>query len=231
MPISAQRRSLVHHLLQGRCTRWGTLANAPIALRCGDENEEAAASRVLALCDASALPKLGVKGPGAEQWLRGQGAQVPAGIYDTCPLVDGGLIARSGSTDFFLEGGTRAGEFSRLSAALATPSPGVYRVVREDATFLLAGDRSTQILAHLCSLDFQTAQPRRLILTRAYGINCGILPDSADDLPCYRFWVGPTFAVSFWELLTEIIEELGGRVVGAACFYPELTERNEETER
>jgi sarcosine oxidase subunit gamma len=176
----------------------------------------------LALCDVSALPKLGVKGPGAEGWLRGQQIDVPAATYDTQSLADGGLIVRLGAADFFLEGGIRGSVLPRLLAELDRPIPGVHRVERQDATFLLAGTQALKVLAQLCSIDFQTAAPRHLILTRAGGVNCGVLPDSIQGAPLFHFWVDPSFAVSFWETLAEISGELGGRVVGAACFYPEL---------
>ena len=45
-------------------------------------------------------------------------------------------------------------------------------------------------------------------------MNCGVLPDEAGGQPLYRFWVDPTYAVSFWEVLTQTAGELGGRVVG-----------------
>jgi sarcosine oxidase subunit gamma len=224
MPESAERRSPVHHLLETPATVWGRLDGAPIALRLGEPAEETAAVQSLALCDLSALPKFGVKGPAAETFLRGQDIIVPGTTYDTRPLVGGGLIVRFGATDFFLEGGTSGAVLSRVSAALDS-EPGVYRVERQDSTFLLCGARALEVLAQLCSIDFRDAPPRRLALTRAGGVNCGILPDPAHPIPHFRFWVDPSYAVSFWEVLVEIAGELGGRVVGAACFYPELSQR------
>jgi sarcosine oxidase subunit gamma len=209
-------------LLERPTTQWGRVAGMAIALHLGAPQEEAAAAAVLGLCDLSALPKLGVKGRGAEAFLRDQAIDVPAAIYDTRPLADGGLIVRLGASDFFLEG--VSGEvLPRLSVALAGAIPGVYRVERQDATLLLVGTRAQEVLAQVCSIDFRTAPSGRLILTRAAGVNCGILPESIGGRPVYRFWVDPTYAVSLWQMLAEIVEDLGGRVVGAACFYPDLT--------
>src|SRR5262249_52696255 len=120
------------------------------------------------------------------------------------------------SADFFLEAGVTG------SILPAGSSPGVYRVERQDATFLLTGTRALEVLAQLCSLDFRSAPAGRLALTRAGGVNCGILPEGAGVGSRFRFWVDPSFAVSFWEMLAEIAGELGGQVVGAACLYPEL---------
>jgi sarcosine oxidase subunit gamma len=215
MPQAAERRSPVHDLLSCRSPQWGRAAGAPIALRFGDGEAEAA--RELALCDLSALPKLGLKGPGAESWLRRHQVEIPPATYDVARLADGGLIARLGGADFFLEGGPSDEVLPRLAAVAAD----VYRVERQDATFLLSGARSLKVLARLSSIDFATASPRRLILTRAGGVNCGVLPDP-DGVPAYRLWVDFTYAASFWESAVEVVEGLGGRVVGAACFYPEL---------
>ena len=216
MPEDAERRSPVHDLLTYRNPQWGRVAGAPIALRFGDGEAEAA--RELALCDLSALPKLGLKGAGAEGWLRRHEIEMPPATYDTARLPDGGLIARLGGADFFLEGGPSDGVLPRLAAVPAD----VYRVERQDATFLLSGARALRVLARLSSIDFATAPPRRLVLTGAGGVNCGVLPDVGGGVPVYRTWVDFTYAASFWESVVEIAEELGGRVVGAACVYPEL---------
>ncbi len=161
----------------------------------------------VSLRDLSTRPKLGVKGPGAATWLKQQGIELPTETYDTRSLKDGGLIARLGSADFFLEGAGEE-EVSRLSAELSRGPAQVYRVERQDAGFLLAGGRSLDVLAQLCSMDFRTALPRRLILTRAGGINCAILLDPMGEEPAFRLWLDYTFGVSFWESLVQIAEDL-----------------------
>ena len=55
------------------------------------------ALRTLGLCDLSALPRLGVKGPGAEGWLRGQRVEPPAAVYDSPTYSPGAPIAASKS--------------------------------------------------------------------------------------------------------------------------------------
>src|SRR5207249_9754250 len=99
---------------------------------------------------------------------------------------------------------------------------GVYRIEREEATFLLTGTRALEVLAQVCSIDFLTAARRRLVLTRAAGISCGILPEALGEVPVFRLWMDGGYAVFLWETLVEIAEELGGKVIGAACCFPEL---------
>ncbi len=220
MSTPAERRSPVRHLLEARGAEWGRLGDTPVALRLGPPEAEAEAVRSLALCDLSALAKLGVRGPGAAAWLSGQGVDVPPATYDTRPLAGGGLIARLGAADFLLEGGFSGVSISELSASLASV-PRAYRAERADATFLLAGSRAAEVLAQLCSIDFRAALPGRVVLTRAAGVNCGVLPDLVRAAPGFRLWVDPGYAVYFWETLAGIGEELGGRVVGAAALYPD----------
>src|SRR5207249_7391607 len=117
------------------------------------------------------------------------GVDVPAATYETRRLADGGLIGRLGSGDFFLEGGTSGDLLARLQADLAGNPPRVYRVERQDATFVLSGPQAVNVLAQLCSFDFRSAPPGRLVLTRAGGVNCMALPEKANDLPLFRLWV------------------------------------------
>jgi sarcosine oxidase, subunit gamma len=190
----APRRSPVHDLLQ-------------------PQGEGDLPTRVFSLCDLSTLPKLGVKGRGAEAWLRTQGIILPAATYDTLPLDGGGLIVRLGSADFFLEGGDSDSVLPRLSAELARFPPQVYRVERQDSTFLLSGERAPEVLAQVCSIDFDSAPPRRLCLTRVAGINAAILPDRTEEGTLFRLWVDYTLAVYLWTILVEVKHDLGGRVV------------------
>jgi sarcosine oxidase subunit gamma len=183
------------------------------SLRARGADETAAAQRHLALRDLSALPKLGVKGAGAEAWLRSHGIDVPTATYDTRPIEGGGLIARLGATDFFLEGGASDTVLPHLSTELAQCPSQVYRVERQDATFVLEGVEAPKVLAQLCSIDFCSAPVGRVCLTRVGGVNCAVLPQGSDAAPVFRLWVDYTWAVAFWEILAEVSGDLGGRIV------------------
>ncbi len=191
MTTSQERRSPVHRLLQ-------TSSVDREVLR-----------------DLSTRPKLGVKGPGAGEWLRGQGIDLPPATYDTRSLADGGLIARLGAADFFLEGGgqetgSQGDIVSSLLVSLSssTGESQIYRVERHDAGFLLKGPAPWKCLLNFAASTSARPQ-RRLILTRAGGMNCTVLPDFLGEVPTFRLWVDYTFGVAFWESLVQIIRELG----------------------
>jgi sarcosine oxidase subunit gamma len=201
---------------------WGKIGDAPIAVRFRKTEEELAAMQVLGLCDLSSLAKLGVKGPRAAEWLVDQNVPTPEAIYDSDALEDGGLVIRLGGNEFMLESGVANRTVPALSAKLIGLEDGVYRVQREEATFVLIGSRSLDVLARTSSVNFRESAPRRLVLTRVAAVNCGVFSDPRDGLPAFRLWVDASYAVYLWETLVEMCVELGGQPIGAACLYPEL---------
>lgn len=171
----------------------------------------------LALCDASRLPKLGIKGPDAARFLSDRGIDVPSAIFASGPLSDGGLVARLGADEFILEGGPSGEVVQDLSLQLEPTGGQVFRVERGDATLLLIGSRANVVLAQTCGINFQDVPQRHLVLTRVAGVSCDVLPESVADQPAFRIWVDCTYALYLWETLVEISEELGGIVVSASC--------------
>lgn len=216
------RRSPVHHFLEGDGAHWQQVGGALLAIRLAAAQEEEAAARDLALCDLSGLAKLGVRGPEAESWLRGQGLDIPPNLYDTRGLPDGGLLAQIGTDQFLLESGIRGETVTALGTLLGAGVSGAYRVERQEATFLLAGRRLREVLAQACAIDFGALPSQRLIYTRIAGVSGAVLPQEIDGRPACRLWIDPSYAADLWESLVTIAQELGGRVVGTACFYAEL---------
>lgn len=156
--------------------------------------------------DRTTLSKLGVKGPRAEEWLRGRNVDVPAEIYEVRSPADGSLIIRLGMTDFLVEGPVA----DRLSQELGVGQPGAYRVERQDASFLLKGGKAHDVLAQMCSIDFHSLARDRVCLTRAAAVNCMILPGDEAGTSTFRFWCDYTLGGSLWESLEEITRDVAG---------------------
>lgn len=175
----------------------------------------------LGICDVSGLQKLGVKGPDAAAWLHSLGIDVPAKILDSNSLPPGGVIVRLGRDEFFLEDDIANTALPRLMTKADAHRGDMYRVEHDEATFLLVGDRATQVLAQTCAINFREVVPQQVVFTRVAGVSCSVLPALA-DIPTYRFWVDPSYAVYLWKTLVEICESLDGRVIGAGCLYREL---------
>ena len=163
----------------------------------------------LGLADRSLLEKWGVRGAGAADWLSGLGVHVPTEVYATSTLDRGGLIARIGKDEFFLEAGSRDQSLASFRDACSSEA-GCTAVLHEDASLLVTGRQSRQLFAQTCSHRFEISPAEKWVYTRIAGVNCGVLPQSQGEATHYALWLDPSYAVYLWETLLEIVTELGG---------------------
>ena len=218
------RTSPVEHLLDAVGTEWREVDDARVALRLGSIEQEQRALKTLALCDLSGLyVKLGVKGPAAAGWLDEQTAEVPQQVYETSLDQERCLAVRLGEDEFLYEGIQACATLNALEANLPTAPTGVYRVVREDATFLLVGGGAVDVLAETCGVELRNSPVGKVVLTRMAMVSAGVLPERRGDIPAFRLWVDCSYAVYLWEVLSEIVAEYDGRVIGVAALYPEYS--------
>lgn len=179
----------------------------------------------LALCDLSTLPKLGLKGNKAADWLVSKGITPPANRYDTGALDDGGIIARTDAHEFLLESGPPGRIVPLVLQLRSAPPVNPFHVERTDATFLIAGRRAQEVMLQTCGVNFADSNqtPRgRLVMSRVAGVSCAILPTTEGDADRFRLWLDPSFASSLWESLEAIVHESRGKVVRAGAIYPAM---------
>jgi sarcosine oxidase, subunit gamma len=151
--------------------------------------------------------RTGCKGPGAAEWLSARGiAAPPASNTWLASDADGGLVARLGSSEFFIE--AHAPLIAALDAALTDSPPGVYPVLRADAAFLIEGEAVHEVLAQVCNIEFAALDLARspVIMTLMIGVAVLVVPESAGAGRRYRVWCDP----SYGEYLDQ---ELGAVVV------------------
>ena len=221
-PEALSRRSPIHSWLEAQRPTWRLLEGCQVAISLQDVQDELATKSTLAICDLSVLAKLGIKGQAAADWLRSQQLSAPDRIYDVHRPANGGLIARLGTDEFLLESSLKLNDFSKLCLR-ADQAPGhVYAFSREDATLVLLGSQADQVLAQTCGVNFARAEPDQVILTRVAGVSCTVLPEPVNDVAAYRLWVDYTYAWYLWERLVEIVDSLGGTVIGAGALLDEL---------
>ncbi len=234
------RSSPVHDLLEHLHPRWGVLDGMPVPLTCGGRTveQERDLARTLALCDVSALQRLVLKGPGAASLLeaRAVAQALPADLFHVLPLTSGGLIARTGRAEFFLEDAPSAGGRQEVVAPLAdslrdSPQPGVYPALRQDASFLLSGDRASAVLLETCGYNFGQSglgacpgsdSTMRLVMTRVAGVSTWVLHRTLNGQTVYQLWADGTYGPHLWETLLKITRERGGDAVGLSGFFPEV---------
>ncbi len=161
--------------------------------------------------------RFGLKGPRAAEWLEARGIVLPAAPNQWVAGADTGtsdamLVARLGSSEFFLEDCTGGDRLRDLEVALETGRPGVYPVLREDAAFSLSGPASYDVLAQVCNVNFAdlelASQP--VIMTLMIGVAVLIVPQTAGAGPRLRIWCDPTFGPYLEESLGTVVTESGG---------------------
>ncbi|MDP7018579.1 MAG: hypothetical protein QGG36_22465 [Pirellulaceae bacterium] len=183
--------------------------------------DSAAGEAAVSICDVSGLRKLGVKGGDAEDWLSNNGIYIPAETLGVAKLSAGGFVARIGEGEFFLEDGVDSATLPHLASQIDDFDGEMYGVEHQEATIVLSGPHSHEVMRQTCGVDFNSIAPDQIVFTRVAGVSCSVLPDR-DAEPVYRVWVDPSYAVYLWETLVEIVEDLGGAVVGADRLYSQL---------
>lgn len=216
------RRSPVHEELEHLGPEWGRVGAMPAAMSFASPDGEAALKERLALCDASALPRFGVKGPNAPEWLRGHGIEVPEAANSWSHLPDGrGMVLRLGQSEFLVEDGLRGDTVGNLGGGLNSGSRGLYPVMRQDAAFVLTGERSNEVMRQVCGIDFDSADyaARPVFLTRVAVTSAVVAPLVGEGGRSFRVWCSYPYGAYLWEELEEIVAEYGGGVVGLSAVY------------
>ncbi|HEY9654107.1 MAG TPA: hypothetical protein V6C50_01325 [Crinalium sp.] len=178
-------------------------------------NEETIATH-LGIADCSCLTRFGVKGANAASWLLSQGITTPDRPNTWNSLPDGGIIARLGVTEFFIEDSLHSQLALRLMESCQQPPAKVYPVLRQDAAIVLCGTEVNELLLQTCSVNFCTLSllERPVILTSMVGVAVTIIPGERNGKPFYRLWCDGTYGAYIWETLGAIVEEMGGGVIG-----------------
>jgi sarcosine oxidase subunit gamma len=167
--------------------------------------------------------RLGLKGPRAADWLNSQGFEPPA-APNTCRIgraaaTEDLLIARLGSSEFFLECGPRGAAIAPLELALQERPAGVYPVLREDWAFRAAGAAVHEMLAQVCNVNFAAVslETNPVIMTLMVGVAVLVVPQGADGGRSYRIWCDPTFGPYLSETLGAVVHESGGIYRGVSA--------------
>ena len=158
-------QSPVREHLDSLCAEWRCLDGFEFAVRIRDYETETAAMNLLGLCDLSGLRKVGVKGPGAQSWLESVEINVPQGVFDSQALGNDGLIVRTGMNEFFLQDGIGTRVVASLVDRVESHGGPLFRVEHQEATFLLTGSRSIDVLAQTCGINFREAARRTAVFT------------------------------------------------------------------
>ena len=169
--------------------------------------------------------RFGLKGPSAAQWLLAHGLSVPAapntwvgevGLTETLPASDTLLVARLGSSEFFLEdrgGGALRNLDPGVRGSPANYPAGVYPVLRQDAAFLLSGEGSLDVLAQVCNVNFGelALESNPVIMTLMVSVAVLVIPQVISGARQFKIWCDPTFGAYLAESVGTVVVESGGK--------------------
>ncbi|HKQ23168.1 MAG TPA: hypothetical protein VJT81_01850 [Burkholderiales bacterium] len=214
--MNTTRTSPLHDQLAELNPQWDVARGMRMAARLA--GDEAAARDSVAIADLSCLDRAGIKGPEAARWLESFHLPVPALANAWTELPGGGVIARLGRTEFFLEDGVTGDSAKRIRDAPTLGIAGVYPVIRQDAAIAVVGRRVNELLVQTCNVNFQEldSASRTVVMTMMVGVAVLVIRRDHRDLPGFRIWCDPTYAPYLWETLNEIASELGGGPIGTA---------------
>lgn len=158
--------------------------------------------------------RVGLKGPRAAEWLQQRGMILPA-LPNSWRALDeqGGLVARLGASEFFIEQRRSAGS-DALASELEAIHDGVYPVLREDRAFVLQGANAEDVLLQMCNVNFArvSRSDRHVVMTMMIGIAVLVIPqDEAGNGArmanggCYRIWCDPSYGDYFWSSLQDVM--------------------------
>ena len=200
---------------------WTAVQGMAAVLRIADPEQEDRLKGRLALADLSCLPRLGLKGAGVLAWLRENGLHTAEALHAVTPIEDHGNLVRIDREEVILEDGLQGQVVSRIQDRLSANPPGVYRVERQEASFLLIGSRTHEVLSQTCGHDFRESEGQ-VVLSRVAGVSCRLLQVEASGISGLRIWLDPSYSVYLWKMLLGIVREDGGDAVGLGCLFPGL---------
>lgn len=217
------RRSPVHTELEKLKPVWVSVGGMLAALSFEERRADLIAVSQLGLADLSSLPKLVVKGPGAVEWLEGQGIVSPTEVFATGPLPGGGLVIRTDRQEVFLEDGVYGQTVASVEQLLPSDDPSIARVIRQDASFFLGGEKAHDVFSQTCGFNFRNG-PVGVVMTQVAGVSCWVLEVNLLGIRGYRLWLDPSYAAYLWAELSEIVVEFSGNWLGLGSLYRDFSQ-------
>ena len=170
----------------------------------------------LALCDLSAMNRVGFRGADVDSWCESQ-----HGI--TCPRINGSAVTKDGlhivrlsNTEILvLEDPGAKPDFE----VILDNVPAGYVLPRQDShhCFMLLGQHCASMFSKICAVDlryhkFLNLRVAQAIMARASVI---IVRRDMDETPAYCVLVDSSLAEYMWDSILDAMQEFEGKVVGS----------------
>ena len=226
-PLSTTYRSALHRKMQVLGTEFMEINGYAVPDVVGASSARSFVPEQLALCDLSGLPRVGVKGAGAVDWLTAKGFVVPANSNSALRQNDGVLLARLAPNEFLLLGeeSTSYSSIENLVQQDEFPSKTTdqgkpFLVPRQHSQiwFRITGSKSVDMLAKLCAIDFRDSNFMMLQVaqTSVARLNAIILREDLGSSSSHGFHIlaDRGSAEYLWDCILDAGGEYAIQVVG-----------------
>ena len=192
----------------------------------GDPDGEIAAARRLGLADLSPLPRAGLRGPGAREWLTAQGVELPDEPNQARAQPDGAIAVTRSWTEVLVLGAIQGADSlcARLDAGAGDAHRArAYPLPRFDGLFwfALTGASAAGCLAKLCGVDMrESAFPVCSVAqTSLARLSAVIVRVDAGATPLFHLLGDSASAEYAWTSLLDALQEVGGKPVGLRALH------------
>ncbi len=224
-PLSTSYRSPLYRKLQALGTEFMEINGYAVPDVVAGYTARSFAPEQLALCDLSGLPRVGVKGANAIDWLTEQGFSVPANSNSALRQSDGVLLARLAPNEFLLLGEESSSypsieklvqqdEFPSKITVQGKP----FLVPRQHSQiwFRITGCKSVDMLAKLCAIDFRDSNFKMLQVaqTSVARLNAIILREDLGGSHGFHILADRGSAEYLWDCIVDAGGEYAIQVVG-----------------
>ena len=169
----------------------------------------------LALCDLSAMGRVGFKSAAVDSWC-----EANCGI--TAPPINQGaltdkellIIRLSGTEVLMMEDRAARGDFELMLQSV----PAAYVLPRQDShhCYMLLGQHCASLFSKLCAVDlrfhkFQSLQVAQTVMARAGVI---IIRRDIEQTPAFYLLTDSSLAEYMWDCILDAMQEFEGEVIG-----------------
>ncbi len=216
-----QRRSMLHRWHQRNGARFAEHGGWLMVSRYATEADEAAAARRLGVCDLTSMPRAGLTGAGATDWLANLELSVPETPNRATRQAGGDALVRLSDSDYLLLGTSllgRDGPPAGFTDFSDRPGRRVYAIPRQDShcCIALTGARAVEALSKLCAVDFRlhVFADGHVAQTSMAHLPAIVVRLDLRQCPCFLVLVSSVAAEYAFEVILDAAAEFDGTPVG-----------------
>lgn len=217
-PESYSQRSFIYRQFSGKESVENTfieVAGGVLTLSTGSLSDAPG------LIDLSLVPRAGVRGVNAEQYLNKMGFPVPASPNQAAMTSQGEWVLRLSQKEFWLLSHPLKNVCDRL-AGYSLPDSGCYPLYCQDSHtwFAMTGQHCADIFAKVCGVDLRAASfPIGAIAqTSVARVNAIILHHVIGGEQVFSIMSDSASANYLWGALTDAMAEYNGQIYGLDKF-------------